>query len=118
MARAVYSEIGRLPADARDELTASKTYDPVFGTTSSATHIATVEIDPETFEIRIGHYAVAEDCGKLVNPLIVDGQVQGGVAQGIGAALYEEVVYDAQGQMQTASLVDYLVPSAYEIPSP
>jgi carbon-monoxide dehydrogenase large subunit len=117
VARAVYSEIGRLPADARDELTASKTYDPVFGTTSSATHIATVEIDPETFEIRIGHYAVAEDCGKLVNPLIVDGQVQGGVAQGIGAALYEEVVYDAQGQMQTASLVDYLVPSACEIPS-
>jgi carbon-monoxide dehydrogenase large subunit len=117
VARAVYSEMGRLPADARDELAATKTYDPVFGTTTSATHIAAVEIDPETYEIRIDHFAVAEDCGKLVNPLIVDGQVQGGVAQGIGAALYEEVVYDAQGQMQTGSLVDYLVPSACEIPS-
>ncbi|HUC49957.1 MAG TPA: xanthine dehydrogenase family protein molybdopterin-binding subunit [Xanthobacteraceae bacterium] len=117
VARAVYSEIGRLPVEARDELAATKTYDPVFGTTSSATHIAAVEIDPETYEMRIDRFAVAEDCGKIVNPLIVDGQVQGGVAQGIGAALYEEVVYDAQGQMQTASLVDYLVPSACEIPS-
>ena len=60
---------------------------------------------------------VAEDCGRLINPMIVDGQVHGGVAQGIGAALYEEVVYDDQGQIQTASLVDYLVPSACEIPS-
>ena len=116
VARAVYSEIGRLPADARDELAATKTYDPVFGTTTSATHVAAVEIDPGTYEIRIDHFAVAEDCGKIVNPLIVDGQVQGGVAQGIGAALYEEVIYDAQGQMHTASLVDYLVPSACEIP--
>jgi aerobic carbon-monoxide dehydrogenase large subunit len=117
VARAVYSEVGRLPAEARDELAATKTYDPVFGTTTSATHIAAVEIDPETYEIRIDHFAVAEDCGKIVNPLIVDGQVQGGVAQGVGAALYEEVVYDEQGQLQTASLVDYLVPSACEIPS-
>ena len=117
IARAVYSEMGRLPPDARDELAASKTYDPVFGTTTSATHIAAVEIDPETYDVRVERFAVAEDCGKLVNPLIVDGQVHGGVAQGIGAALYEEIVYDAQGQLNTASLVDYLVPSACEIPS-
>ena len=117
VARAVYSEMGRLPPDARDELAASKTYDPVFGTTTSATHIAAVEIDPETYEVRVERFAVAEDCGKLVNPLIVDGQVHGGVAQGIGAALYEEVVYDDQGQINTASLADYLVPSACEIPS-
>jgi aerobic carbon-monoxide dehydrogenase large subunit len=116
VARAVYSEMGRLPPDARDELAATKTYDPVFGTTTSATHIAAVEIDPETYEVRVDHFAVAEDCGKLVNPLIVDGQVHGGVAQGIGAALYEEVIYDEQGQIHTASLVDYLVPSACEIP--
>ena len=116
VARAVYSEMGRLPPDARDELAATKTYDPVFGTTTSATHIAALEIDPETYQVRIDHFAVAEDCGKLVNPLIVDGQVHGGVAQGIGAALYEEVIYDAQGQIHTASLVDYLVPSACEIP--
>jgi len=116
VARAVYAETERLPPEARDELAATKTYDPVFGTTTSATHIAMVEIDPETYEIRIERFAVAEDCGRLVNPLIVDGQVHGGVAQGIGAALYEEVVYDEQGQLNTASLVDYLVPSACEIP--
>jgi carbon-monoxide dehydrogenase large subunit len=116
VARAVYAEMGRLPPDARGELAATETYDPVFGTTTSATHIAVVEIDPETFEVRIERFAVAEDCGRLVNPMIVDGQVHGGVAQGIGAALYEEVVYDAQGQITTASLVDYVVPSACEIP--
>jgi carbon-monoxide dehydrogenase large subunit len=116
VARAVYSEMGRLPPDARDALAATRTYDPVFGTTTSATHIAAVEIDPQTYEIRIDHFTVAEDCGRLVNPLIVDGQVHGGVAQGIGAALLEEVIYDEQGQITTASLVDYLVPSACEIP--
>jgi len=116
VARAVYSELARLPAEARGELAATRTYDPVFGTTSAATHIATVEIDPETYEIRVERFVVAEDCGRLVNPLIVDGQVHGGVAQGIGAALYEEVIYDERGQITTGSLVDYLVPSACEIP--
>ena len=82
IARAVYAETAALPPDAREELAATKTYDPVFGTTTSATHIAAVEIDPETYEVRIDRYAVAEDCGRLVNPLIVDGQVHGGVAQG------------------------------------
>jgi aerobic carbon-monoxide dehydrogenase large subunit len=116
VARAVYSEIARLPPEAREELAATKTYDPIFGTTTSATHIAALEIDPQTFEIHMDRFVVAEDCGRLINPLIVDGQVHGGVAQGIGAALYEEVVYDEQGQIHTASLVDYLVPSACEIP--
>jgi aerobic carbon-monoxide dehydrogenase large subunit len=117
VARAAYSGAAQLPADAHDELSATKTYDPVFGTTTSATHIAAVEIDPETYEVRIDRFVVAEDCGRIVNPLIVDGQVHGGVAQGIGAALYEEIVYDEQGQINTASLVDYLVPSACEIPA-
>ena len=116
VARAVYQEMGRLPPEARDELSATKTYDPVFGTTTSATHIAALEIDPATLEIKIERFVVAEDCGRLVNPLIVDGQVHGGVAQGIGAALYEEIVYDDEGQLHTGSLVDYLVPSACEIP--
>ena len=116
VARAVYAETALLPPDARGELAATETYDPVFGTTTSATHIAMVEIDPETYEVRVERYAVAEDCGRLVNPMIVDGQVHGGVAQGVGAALYEEVVYDAQGQITTASLADYVVPSACEIP--
>jgi aerobic carbon-monoxide dehydrogenase large subunit len=117
VARAVYSDMARLPPEAREELAATKTYDPVFGTTTSATHIVALEIDPGTFEIHLDRYVVAEDCGRLINPMIVDGQVHGGVAQGIGAALYEEVIYNDQGQIHTASLVDYLVPSACEIPS-
>jgi carbon-monoxide dehydrogenase large subunit len=116
VARAVYSDMGRLPPEARDELAATKTYDPVFGTTTSATHIAAVDIDPETYQVHIDRFVVAEDCGRIINPLIVDGQVHGGVAQGVGVALYEEVVYDDTGQIHTASLVDYLVPSACEIP--
>jgi aerobic carbon-monoxide dehydrogenase large subunit len=116
VARAVYSELARLPAEARGELAATRTYDPVFGTTSAATHVATVEIDPETYEVRVERFVVAEDCGRLVNPLIVEGQVHGGVAQGIGAALYEEVIHDERGQLTTGSLADYLVPSACEIP--
>jgi carbon-monoxide dehydrogenase large subunit len=116
VARAVYSGASQLPPDAHDELAATRSYDPIFGTTTSATHIAAVEIDPETCEIRVDRFAVAEDCGRIVNPLIVDGQVHGGVAQGIGAALYEEIIYDEHGQISTASLVDYLVPSACEIP--
>ena len=116
VARAVYSKIAALPTAAHEELAATKTYDPVFGTTSSAAHVATVEIDPDTFEVRTEQFAIAEDCGRLVNPMIVDGQVHGGVAQGIGAALCEELIYDQEGQSTTASLVDYLVPTALEIP--
>jgi carbon-monoxide dehydrogenase large subunit len=116
VARAVYSEMGRLPPEARGELAATRTYDPVFGTTTCATHVAALEIDPETYVVRLERFVVAEDCGRLVNPLIVDGQVHGGVAQGIGAALYEEIVYDDEGQIHTASLVDYLDPAASEIP--
>lgn len=119
LARAVYSEMGRLPKEVREniELEANETYDPYFGTTTPACHAAAVEIDPETFAVTIRRYVVAEDCGRVINPLIVDGQVQGGVAQGIGAALLEEVVYDETGQILTASLADYLLPSAVEVPA-
>ena len=116
LARAVYAEIGRLPKELSDDLEATKLYDPYFGTTSSAAHVCVVEVDPETFKVSVLRYLVVEDCGRIINPLIVDGQVHGGVAQGIGAALYEEVIYDDSGQILTASLVDYLVPAAGEIP--
>jgi carbon-monoxide dehydrogenase large subunit len=117
-ARAVYSEVGRLPREIREtiELESTKTYDPYFGTATSATHIVALEIDPETYRIDLRRYVVAEDCGRVINPLIVAGQVHGGVAQGIGAVLFEEVVHDETGQVLTASFVDYLVPSAPEIP--
>jgi carbon-monoxide dehydrogenase large subunit len=117
LARAVYLEMGRIPAEQREELTSTKTYDPVFGTSATAAHLAVVDIDPQTYEVKVERFIVAEDCGRLINPMIVDGQVHGGVAQGIGAALYEEVVYDDQGQNLTASLVDYIIPTATEVPS-
>jgi carbon-monoxide dehydrogenase large subunit len=116
VARSVYLEFGRMPPELQEELEATKLYDPQFGTTSSATHAALVEIDPETYRVSVLRYVAAEDCGTVINPMIVDGQVHGGVAQGIGAALYEEVVYDNEGQLLTGSLMDYLVPSAAEIP--
>jgi carbon-monoxide dehydrogenase large subunit len=116
IAKAVYSDMKTLPVEAREELEASYTYDPINGTTAAATHLAVVEIDPVSCFVKILKYVVAEDCGRIINPMIVDGQVHGGVAQGVGAALYEEMIYDDVGQLLTASLVDYLIPSAVEIP--
>jgi len=117
IAKAVYSEIGRLPRDPREELEVTKVYDPYFGTTTSATHIVALEIDPDTCKVTLSRYIVAEDCGRIINPMIVEGQVHGAVAQGIGAALHEEVVYDDTGQLLTTSLADYGIPVASEVPS-
>jgi aerobic carbon-monoxide dehydrogenase large subunit len=117
VAKAVYSDMKTLSVDAREELSASYTYDPINGTTAAATHIAAVEVDPATCFVKIHKYVVAEDCGQIINPMIVDGQVHGGVAQGIGAALFEELVYDEDAQLLSASLVDYVIPSAPEIPN-
>jgi len=116
IAKAVYSDMKTLPVEARQELEASYTYDPVNGTTACATHLVAVEVDPTTCFVKIFKYVVAEDCGRIINPMIVDGQVHGGVAQGIGAALYEEMIYDEDGQLVSASLADYVIPSAVEIP--
>ena len=118
LARAFYTEMRRVPREARDtlDLQANEFYDPFFGTTTSATHIAQVLVDPDTCGVEVSRYVVAEDCGRMINPMVVDGQVHGGVAQGIGAALFEEVVHDESGQLLTASFVDYVVPSAAEIP--
>ena len=117
LARAVYSDSSRLPKELRENLEETQTYDPLWGTTSSSTHVAMVEIDPETYAVRVREYVVAEDCGKVINPMIVDGQVHGAVAQGIGVALFEEIVYDESGQLLTASLMDYVLPSAPEVPA-
>jgi carbon-monoxide dehydrogenase large subunit len=116
IAKAVYSDMKTLPVEARQELEASYTYDPINGTTACATHLVAVEVDPTTCFVKILKYVVAEDCGRIINPMIVDGQVHGGVAQGIGAALYEEMIYDEDGQLVSASLADYVIPSAVEIP--
>jgi aerobic carbon-monoxide dehydrogenase large subunit len=85
-------------------------------TYTSAVHIAHVEVDPGTGAVRLLRYMVAHDCGRLINPMIVEGQIHGGVAQGVGGALLEEMVYDEQGQLLTGTLMDYLVPTAMELP--
>ncbi|MBI4494262.1 MAG: xanthine dehydrogenase family protein molybdopterin-binding subunit [Chloroflexi bacterium] len=85
-------------------------------TYSSAVHVAQVEVDPETGTVQLLDYVVAHDCGRVINPIIVDGQIHGGVAQGIGGGLFEELVYDQAGQLVTSSFLDYLVPTAMEVP--
>ncbi|MGI9146493.1 MAG: xanthine dehydrogenase family protein molybdopterin-binding subunit [Chloroflexota bacterium] len=86
-------------------------------TFASGLHVAIVEIDRDTLEVKIIEYAVVSDAGPLINPLIVEGQIVGGVAQGIGGALYEELAYDRQGNFITQSLLDYCMPSAAQIPT-
>ncbi len=102
-------------AEDPDRYRTSATFDPPAVAYPYATHACRVEVDPETGDIEIDRYVVVEDCGRMVNPLIVAGQVHGAVAQGIGGALYESLIYDSQGQLLTASLLDYIVPTAMEI---
>src|SRR6185312_14576988 len=83
--------------------------DPGSTTYPYATHACVVEVDPETGAVTLLRYVVAEDCGRIINPLVVEGQAHGAVAQGIGGALYESVIYDEEGQVLTGSLIDYLV---------
>ncbi len=91
-------------------------YSPTQATFANGMHAAVVETDPVTAEIRILRYCVVHDCGVMVNPMIVEGQVHGGVAQGVGGALYERMVYDEGGQLLNASFMDFLVPYASEVP--
>jgi aerobic carbon-monoxide dehydrogenase large subunit len=97
-------------------LEATSYFGPKCGTTASGAHAMIVEVDPETLAIAIRKYVVVHDCGTVINPLILDGQIHGGVAQGIGNAFYEQLVYDADGQLLNATLADYLVPTALEVP--
>lgn len=99
------------------ELEASVTYDAVQASHPYATHACLVEVDRETGAARILRYVVAEDCGVLINPTIVEGQVAGGVAQGVGAAIMEEVAYSPDGQLRSATFLDYLIPSVGEAPA-
>ena len=107
-----------LPDDIEPILDATATYEPAesSGVFSYATHAAVVAVDPLSGEIKLMDYAVVEDCGNMVNPMIVDGQILGGIAQGIGTALYEESIYDENGQPLSTTFADYLLPGATEIP--
>jgi carbon-monoxide dehydrogenase large subunit len=91
-------------------------YSPERSTFASGMHAVIVETDPDTAEVRILKYAVVHDCGRLINPMIVEGQIHGGVAQGVGGALYERMVYDEHGQLQNASFMDFLMPYVSEVP--
>ena len=91
-------------------------YSPTQATFANGMHAAIVETDPVTAEIRILRYCVIHDCGPMINPMIVEGQVHGGVAQGVGGALYERMVYDESGQLLNASFMDFLMPYASEVP--
>ena len=85
-------------------------------TYASAVHVAQVDVDTGTGYVKLLKYVVAHDCGKVINPVIVEGQVHGGVAQGVGGALFEEMAYDAEGQLLTGTLMDYLVPTSMDLP--
>jgi carbon-monoxide dehydrogenase large subunit len=91
-------------------------YDPKFGSFAAGAHVVTVDVDPHTGLVEILRYVATEDVGTVINPAVVEGQIIGGIAQGIGEALLEEIVYDEAGQPRTVTLADYLVPSALEIP--
>ena len=105
-----------LPEHLPTELAADATFEPSNFTFPFGTHICVVEVDPQTGRSEIKQYIAVDDCGKVINPLLVDGQVQGGIAQGLGQALYEEIVYDENGQLITGSLMDYAVPRAADLP--
>jgi len=83
---------------------------------AQATHVCWVEVDLETGQVRIPRYAVVEDCGEMINPAIVEGQIRGGVAQGVGAVLYEKITYGEDGQPRSGTFMDYLIPTTMEIP--
>jgi carbon-monoxide dehydrogenase large subunit len=105
-----------LPPDTEPGLSATYFFEPKNFTFPFGTHIAVVEVDRETGDINFLRYVAVDDCGRVINPMLVDGQVHGGIVQSIGQAMYEEVVYDEQGQLITGTLMDYAVPRASHIP--
>jgi carbon-monoxide dehydrogenase large subunit len=106
----------QIPAGFEPGLSATNFFEPANFTFPFGTHIVQVEIDPETGKIDLQRYVAVDDCGKVLNPMLVDGQIHGGIVQSIGQALYEEAVYDDQGQLVTGTLMDYAIPKAEMVP--
>jgi carbon-monoxide dehydrogenase large subunit len=106
-----------LPAGVEPMLEGTAVFDPPNFTWPAGTHVCVVEVDTETGETEILRYVAVDDCGEVINPMIVEGQVHGGVAQGVAEALYEEAIYDERGNLVTSSMTQYLVPGAPEIPA-
>jgi len=97
-------------------LDATRHYDPPPMTFTNGSHLAVVEVDAATGHVVLKKYVAIEDCGRIINPIIVEGQIVGGIAQGIGEALFEHLPYDAAGQPLATSLMDYLIPGAADLP--
>jgi carbon-monoxide dehydrogenase large subunit len=106
-----------LPPGVQPGLLATHYFSPSQAAYASGAHVITVEVEVRTGDVKILDYAVAHDCGRMINPMIVEGQIQGGVAHGIGNSFYEELIYDNNGQLLTASFMDYLMPTAKEVPT-
>jgi carbon-monoxide dehydrogenase large subunit len=106
----------RVPPGAEPGLQEQHYFVPPTATFGSGTHVCAVEVDPETGFVTLLDYATVDECGRMLNPAIVEGQVHGGVAHGIGNALLEETVYDPDGQPLTATYMDYLLPTATDVP--
>ena len=116
VARVAHLETHRLPPDVEPGLEATRFYDPIRGTFAAGSQAAIVEVDPSTGMLVIRRYVCVEDTGRVINPLIVEGQVQGAIAQGIGGALSEHLVYDAAGQLLTGTFMEYALPTALTVP--
>ncbi|MEE8523488.1 MAG: molybdopterin cofactor-binding domain-containing protein, partial [Thermoanaerobaculia bacterium] len=97
-------------------LEATTYFGPAGGATAAGVHAMILEVDPETWLVECKRYVVVHDCGTVINPLILEGQIHGGVAQGIGNAFYEHLVFDDEGQLMNASFMDYLLPTATDVP--
>ncbi len=97
-------------------LEATAYFGPPMGATACGAHALILEVDPDTYNVKMRRYVVVHDCGRVINPMILEGQVHGGVAQGLGNAFYEQLVYDAAGQLLNASFMDYLLPTATDVP--
>jgi carbon-monoxide dehydrogenase large subunit len=116
IANAAYAAF-MLPPEIEPGLEATMFFDPPNMTYPFGTHVCVVEVDPRSGEVQIQRFVAVDDAGRIINPLLAAGQIQGGIAQGIGQALYEEIVYDEEGQLRTASLMDYALPTAERVPS-
>jgi carbon-monoxide dehydrogenase large subunit len=104
-----------LPADVEPGLDATRRFEPPNFVYPFGAHVCVVEVDPETGEVTILKYVAVDDCGPIINPLIVEGQVHGGLAQGISQALFEEAVYDENGQLTSGTFMDYAIPHAEQL---
>jgi CO/xanthine dehydrogenase Mo-binding subunit len=107
---------GAVKPNTEPGLEATRYFGPARGATASGAHAMTLEVDPETMQVEVTKYVVVHDCGRVINPLLVDGQIHGGVAQGLGNAFYEQLVFDDNGQLMNASFMDFLLPTALDVP--